>query len=155
MKGKWDDALIRIDTREQAPLWPRTDANKATLHTGDYSVSGYESRVAVERKSVSDLLGSLGGRGGVRRKRFESEFQRLGGLERGAVVIEGTISQIYKARRFGRITPAHAIGAMISWAAKYRVPVFFCDDRYIARSVTKTYLRLAWEAFQKEAADSA
>ena len=144
----WEDSYIVTDTREQAPFWP--EARRVTLHTGDYSVGGLEDRVSVERKSVSDLLGSLGGRGGVRRKRFEAAFERLGALPRGCVVIEGTISEIYKARRYGRITPAHAVGAMISWAARYRVPVFFCGGRVEARSVTKTYLRLAWEEFQKE-----
>ena len=144
---EWEDGLIVVDTREQAPLWP--EARRVTLHTGDYSIAGYETRCAVERKSVPDLLGSLGGRGGARRKRFEAAFERLGKLDRGAVVIEGTVKGIYAARRFGRITPAHAVGAMISWAARYRVPVFFCDDRVVARSVTKTYLRLALEAFTK------
>jgi ERCC4-type nuclease len=149
-KEKWDDSYIVTDTREQAPFWP--DSQRVTLHTGDVSVRGLETRIAVERKSVSDLLGSLGGRGGDRRRRFEAAFERLGKIERGAVVIEGGIAEIYKARRFGRITPAQAIGAMISWSARYRVPVYFCTDRVAAKSVCKTYLRLAFEEFQKEPA---
>ena len=146
-KEKWNDSLIVTDTREQAAFWP--DSPRVTLHTGDVSVRGFEARIGVERKSVSDLLGSLGGVGGNRRRRFEAAFARLGQIERGAVVIEGGIAEIYKARRFGRITPAHAIGAMISWSARYRVPVYFCSSRTEAKSVCKTYLRLAFEEFQK------
>jgi ERCC4-type nuclease len=151
-KEKWDDSYIVTDTREQAPFWP--DSPRCTLTTGDYSVRELTDKISVERKSVSDLLGSLGGVRGVRRVRFEAEFERLGKLDRGAVVIEGGIAEIYKARRFGRITPAHAVGAMISWAARYRVPVFFCTDRVAAKSVCKTYLRLAWESFQNPASST-
>ena len=147
MKEKWDESYIVTDTREQNPFWPESE--RVTLHTGDVSVRGFETRIGVERKSVSDLLGSLGGARGVRRKRFEAAFARLGQIERGAVVIEGGIAEIYKARRYGRITPAMAIGAMISWSARYRVPVYFCTNRTEAKSVCKTYLRLAWEEFQK------
>ena len=120
------------------------------MHTGDYSVSGYEDRIAVERKSIADLLGSLGGKKGERRKRFEAEFVRLSAFPRKAVVIEGSISSIYKAPRFGRITPSHAIGAMFSWEQKYGVPVHFVEGRAQARAVVKLILRQAWEAFQKE-----
>jgi len=145
-KEKWDDSLIVSDTREQEPFWP--EAKRVTLTTGDYSVLGFESRIAVERKSVQDLLGSLGGRGGIRRRRFESAFERLSHFERGAVCIEGGTAEIRKAKTWGRITGSHGIGAMISWSARYRVPVYFCSDRTAAKSVCKTYLRLAWEALR-------
>src|SRR3990167_3347079 len=140
-KPIWEDGLIRVDTRERAPLWET--AEKTPLDTGDYSVLGLECQVAVERKSISDLLGSLGGKGGVRRKRFEAEFARLGAMPRGAVVIEGTMRQIRQAPRFGRITANHAIGAMTSWGARYRVQVTYCNDREEAGAWVKLYLRLA------------
>lgn len=54
-----------------------------------------------------------------------------------------------KAKTWGRIKGSHAVGAMISWSARYRVPVFFCTNRSAAKSVCKTYLRLAWQEFQK------
>ena len=60
-------------------------------------------------------------------------------------MIEGTITQVLAAKTWGRIKGVHAVGAMISWSARHRVPVYFCDGRAQARSVTKTYLRLAWE----------
>ena len=148
-KPIWEDGLIRVDTRERAPLWET--AEKTTLDTGDYSVLGLECQVAVERKSISDLLGSLGGKGGVRRKRFEAEFARLGAMPRGAVVIEGTMRQIRQAPRFGRITANHAIGAMTSWGARHQVQVTYCNDRQEARAWVKLYLRLAWETLCQKA----
>src|SRR5262245_32131111 len=47
------------------------------LRTGDYSLRGYESRVAVERKSPQDLYGTIGGR----RACFQRELARLNEME--------------------------------------------------------------------------
>ena len=148
LKQTWDDSLLVTDTREQLALFETS--MRVTLKTGDMSVLGLESQVAVERKSVADLLGSLGGKCGARRKRFEAEFARLGKMERGAVVIEGTMRQIRQAPRFGRITANHAIGAMTSWGARHRVQVTYCNDRQEARAWVKLYLRLAWEGLSND-----
>ena len=63
---------IIIDTREQAPFafrHERMDATTepGTLAVGDYSLAGLEDRVAVERKSLPDLVMCLG----RERERFE------------------------------------------------------------------------------------
>lgn len=89
---------IVIDTREQhpysftnfytnsaegrRPLLIRT--SRETLRTGDYSILGMEDLIAVERKSLSDLYGTLG----TGRERFERELARFAKLRWGAVVIE-------------------------------------------------------------------
>jgi ERCC4-type nuclease len=87
----WDINQIVVDTREQRPYWTAEDGVvQATLGTGDYSVVGHTGVVAIERKSVSDLYSSLGGKKGCRRKRLEQEFIRLGAMPWGAVVVEGT-----------------------------------------------------------------
>ncbi|NQU21949.1 MAG: hypothetical protein HQ567_11755 [Candidatus Nealsonbacteria bacterium] len=50
-----------IDTREQTPLdLSPLQTIPGTLATGDYSVRGLEHVVAVERKSLPDLLGCIG-----------------------------------------------------------------------------------------------
>lgn len=58
--------VILVDTREQRPLsFGDLPTRRATLVTGDYSViaNGRDLRdvVVIERKSVSDLLGCIGG----------------------------------------------------------------------------------------------
>jgi ERCC4-type nuclease len=59
-----------IDTREQTPLvLPGIRAKPPTLATGDYSVSGLESVVAIERKSLPDLPSCCG----RERERFDRE----------------------------------------------------------------------------------
>lgn len=55
---------IVIDTREQTPYgFAKYDAEpiRAALPTGDYSLPGFEDRVAIERKSLDDLVGCLKG----------------------------------------------------------------------------------------------
>ena len=63
-----------VDTREQCPLdlSPLTTV-VGTLATGDYSVKGLVDVVAIERKSLSDLLGCIG----QSRERFDKEIMRL------------------------------------------------------------------------------
>jgi ERCC4-type nuclease len=57
-----------IDTREQLPLdLSPLGSTSGTLATGDYSVKGLEHVVAVERKSLADLLGCVG----QHRERFD------------------------------------------------------------------------------------
>jgi ERCC4-type nuclease len=80
---------IVVDTREQAPLrfgaWPTVAAG---LRTGDYSIEGFEDRVAVERKGLSDLFTCVG----RERPRFERELVRLAAMDYGAVVLEATLA---------------------------------------------------------------
>src|SRR5271155_38776 len=99
------DFMILIDTREQAPLaFGDIATERATLVTGDYSVvaDGVDLRgvVAIERKSVSDLLGCIGGQ----RERFERELQRLAQLRFRALVIEATFSEVAAGTRFSTLT---------------------------------------------------
>ena len=50
-----------IDTREQLPLdLSPLQSVAGSLTTGDYSVRGLESIIAIERKGLSDLLGCVG-----------------------------------------------------------------------------------------------
>ena len=95
---------IIVDTREQnayhfaniKPFAPLV-IYKA-LPTGDYSLEGYEDRIAIERKTLTDLFGSTG----QGRERFEREFERLANFEYAALVVERNLDDIFKR------TPAHS-----------------------------------------------
>ena len=66
-----------IDSREQLPLdLAPLQTVPGTLTTGDYSVKGLESIVAIERKSLSDLLSCIG----TSRERFDKEIHAIIGL---------------------------------------------------------------------------
>ena len=78
---------IVTDTREQHPFsfegYP-VEVKPRALPTGDYSLDGFEDRIAIERKAAGDLLSCMTGG----RERFTRELERLRGYEAAAVVVE-------------------------------------------------------------------
>lgn len=113
---------IIIDTREQTPwTFDNLPAERGTLATGDYSVSGLESLIAVERKSLPDLLACVG----RERDRFVAELQRLRAFPFRAVVVETTLERLERGDWPAlKIQPAHVLGSIASWQARYAPFVF-------------------------------
>ena len=129
---------IIVDSREQN-AWPLIgfETERKKLETGDYSISGYEGRVAVERKSKEDAWGCCGGN----RRRFVDCLQRLAGLDRACVVIECGLTEFaVRPPYVKRLTAATAVGSFISWSVIYRIPVFWCDNRKYAERVAVRFL---------------
>lgn len=106
------------DNREQNPLCPfrwSTVGGAAvrvmlptcdtTISTGDYSLPGLESMIAVERKSLPDLWGTLFGAAPLNsvgeaqqaQDRFRRELDRMRGHARKWLVIEGDVGS-FQAR---------------------------------------------------------
>ena len=54
------DFVMVVDPREQRPLFTRFPSGlvikSATLKDGDYSIMGFENKIAFERKGISDLF---------------------------------------------------------------------------------------------------
>ena len=122
------------DTREQTPLdLSPLRSESGTLTTGDYSVRGLEHVVAVERKSLPDLLGCIG----RDRERFDREVQRLLAYPTRALVVESTWAEIEAGNWRSKVTPAAAMGSLLGWIAQ-GLPVVMCGDheragRYVGR----------------------
>lgn len=127
-----------IDTREQDGYsFTGLASIRAGLQTGDYSLVGYEHRVAVERKNKADAWGCVAGD----RPRFERCLERLAALERAAIVIECDLRDFaIRPEYIQRVTPATAVGSYVSWSCKYRVPVFWCDTKAYAERITVRFL---------------
>lgn len=129
---------IVIDTREQRP-YPFTGlaTQVGTLATGDYSILGYEDKIAVERKGKEDAWACVAGE----RERFERCLERLAGLHRAAIVIECDLRDFsVRPSYIQRVTPATAVGSFISWSVKYQIQLFWCDTRAYAERVVVRYL---------------
>ena len=93
MKAKLEPEQVTavIDTREQTPLdLTPLRMTTGTLTTGDYSVLGLELVVAIERKSLSDLLCCVG----RERDRFDREVMRLLAYPVRCLVVEATWPEI-------------------------------------------------------------
>jgi ERCC4-type nuclease len=125
---------IAIDTREQLRYqFDGFESYRTTLATGDYSLEGYESVLAVERKNHSDAWGCLT----EGRKRFERCLERLSMLDRAAIVIESSMAEfVIPPPQVKRVNAATAMGSYISWSTKWRIPVFFAENRQWGERVT-------------------
>ena len=136
-KGAKKAAITIIeDTREQTPLveWPEgTEVETGTLHTGDYSIKGWENCFAIERKSLEDLAGTMIGGYEAHserpKKRFNRELERMRHYDCAAVVVTATPEQVLDFRHHCGMD-AH--GALWNFAASvfatYGVPVFFLGN---------------------------
>lgn len=103
-----------IDSREQLPLnLSPLQTVRATLTTGDYSLVGLENHVAIERKSLGDLLSCVGGE----RERFNREVQRLLGYEVRALVVESTWPELEAGNWRSKVKPRAAVGSVLGWIA--------------------------------------
>lgn len=161
---------ILIDSQEKAP-WPfsppirarsRVDARRRVygeiqtrteylgVGQGDYTLAGdeYRGRIAIERKSVEDLQGTLLGFR-QRRDRFCRELENLACMDCAAVICEGTIGQVLaQAPEYGSHSAAEnrniLMGTILDWQQEYRVPWIFCDDRRLAELTAFRILEKFW-----------
>lgn len=132
---------ILIDTREQTPyefLKNAITIERATLPCGDYSLAGFADKIAVERKSIDDLIGCLLGKD---RDRFERELARAASFERFAVVVEGALQDIASGRYTSQMKPHAAMQSVMAFFIRYNTPFLFCGNREGAEYVTFSILQ--------------
>ena len=135
---------IIIDTREQTPFQferfreqYHVETERGSLASGDYSLAGFESLVAVERKELGDLIGCLS----HDRERFTRELERLRGYDSPAIVVETPFSYIQGGRYRSKMNPDAAVQSLYSIMQEYRIPIFFAPDRHAAEHFTFHFLR--------------
>lgn len=154
MKHNWK---IAIDTREQMPYTfecmsigsgkSRKEVEISTvshkLNCGDYSIDGLENRIAIERKSPSDLYSTLS-RG---RERFIRELALLNQLEFSAVIVESEWNQLLcNPPDRSRLNPLSVDGMILAFMVRFpRVHWIFRPGRYASsKTVYKIFSRF-WE----------
>lgn len=138
-----------IDTREQTPLdLSPFQVERGTLATGDYSVRGLEHVIAIERKSLGDLVSCCGSE----RERFEREVQRLLAYPVRALVVESDFSTIEMRQwpAISKITPTHVVGSVLGWQAM-GLPVLMAGNHRRAGELVKRLLYIAARRRYREA----
>lgn len=134
---------ILIDSREQLPFafsgksFEDVTTERATLATGDYSLAGLTDRVAVERKSLPDLVACLS----RERGRFERQLERGRQLEAFAVVVEAGWEDLAQGRYRSKLNPHSACQSVLSFSARLGIPFFFAGSRAGAEYATAGFLR--------------
>lgn len=127
---------IITDSREQLPYQFETPYERGTLQVGDYSICGLETHVAIERKTLDDLIGCLT----TGRERFERELHRGRALDYFCLVIEASLSDLANGRYRSKMLPKSAIQSLMAFSVRYRLPVFFCETREYGQRVTESLL---------------
>ncbi len=133
--------LILVDTREQLPFafqdFPGIETARVALPVGDYSLPGFEDRVAIERKGLDDLVACLKN---PNRDRFERELNRAKSYELFAVVIEANVDDVRKCRYRSAMKPASVMQSVFAFQVRYRIPFMFAGSRANAQEITHSLL---------------
>jgi hypothetical protein len=145
--AKFSPFEIAIDTREQLPYdFTRVSADKAegggvilvrrdfkTLKTGDYSITGHEADVAIERKSKEDLYHTIG----QERARFERELIRLNDMKLARVLVEAEMGEIATdPPAYSMLPPKCVVRSIIAWQQRFtNIHWLFVPGREFAASL--------------------
>jgi DNA excision repair protein ERCC-4 len=136
MKSETLPSVI-IDTREQTPLeFLHLPTERGTLQSGDYSVAGLEHEFAIERKSISDLCGSVT-RG---RERFERELHRLRGFHFGRVLIVGSPMELHRSAPNSK----SVFSSISAFEARYSVAFVWEPDPATAARLVERWAWFYW-----------
>jgi len=127
---------ILTDTREQQPYKFETPSEIGTVPIGDYSIFGLENHIAIERKELNDLIGCLT----TGRERFEKELHKGKALDYFALVIEASLSDLINGRYRSQMTPKSVIQSLLAFSIRYRLPIFFCENRKYGQRITESLL---------------
>ena len=148
--------IVQVDTREQLALdfTPHgLSVERVALPFGDYGVKGFSGATpgdlllfAVERKSLSDLCGSLG----QQRDRFEREIARMACYRFKGLVIEATEAQVRAHDYRSLLAPSAIFGTLGSWTVNYDLHVRFCGNAVGAASLVSTWAHAFWARRVKE-----
>ncbi len=135
------------DSREQAPYafnapkYAGVTVEVGTLQTGDYSLHGLADRIALERKSLSDLTGTLT----TGRERFQRECERGRGLEYFGLVIEASMDDVRCHNYRSQMTPQSLLQTLAAWSIRYGLHVHWCGSReggeYMVHSLLEKFLK--------------
>ncbi|AFM16074.1 ERCC4-type nuclease [Mycolicibacterium chubuense NBB4] len=135
-----DELQIVVDAHERYAYRfqnQQAGVQQQALPCGDYGVVIDGRLVAsVERKSLSDLVGSLTS------GRLRYQVADLAALPRASVVVEDRYSQVFKLER---VRPALIADGLAEVQVRWpNVPIVFCETRQLAEEWTYRFLAAAY-----------
>lgn len=98
------------------------------LKTGDYSIKGFEEMITIERKSIVDLHGTLGGG----RKRFERELERMKKMKWYGMMIEGCEDNVLRKQTYSQMSVNQIYHALSSFELR-GLHIYYAKKRQDAR----------------------
>ena len=143
---------IIIDTREQRPLEiTHYQFEVATLPVGDYGIRGFSDftnpRFIVERKSLSDLVGSLS----QGRARFMREVVKMRAFEFKALLIEARRFDVESHAYSSDMTPASVLASLDAIQVRNAVQIEWAVDHRGASVRLESWVRQFIRGVEKQA----
>jgi hypothetical protein len=116
-----------------------------TLATADYSLAGCEDLIALERKSLPDLVQCVG----PERERFRRELIRLRGYPFRTLLVEAAWCDVEQHTYQGKMNAQSITASIAAWTGRFELPVFFAGDRQAAERFARLWLfhagRTIWQ----------
>lgn len=124
--------VVLVDTREQQPFplcenhpnWIEGE-RRVALKTGDYTVEGMESLLALERKNLTDLVACIV----TYRKRFLASCERLAKFRWKAILLEASYQDLKRGWEDTDIPsvvhPNAVCGTLDAIEAKLGIPIIY------------------------------
>lgn len=126
-----DGFILKIDTREQSPLFLPTPPKglvvvRDTVQHGDYTILGFEDKVGIERKQVSDFFTYVG----KERDRTIRKLTQIKELDFAALVVEADEEEVLSPYQlYSTMHPEQIRGFLRSLRVRYGVHVYFNSNR--------------------------
>ena len=128
---------IIVESREQrAWRFENLPSEPGALDTGDYSVVGLTHMVAIERKSLPDLLACVG----RERDRFKRELQRLRAYRFRLLIVEASHTDLEAGLWRSQLKPSHVLGSLAAWTAQYSLPVMLVGNHQAGAEFCERFL---------------
>jgi len=132
---------IIMDTREQIPLFSRLPKGltvcSKTLAVGDYSLLGFQDKIAVERKQISDLVPYCSSDHAATKIKME----KLSKLEWAGLIIEAKESEVGRPYQFSNVSPESIRQALASFSVKYKIHIYIGDREHITRWMIDRFIK--------------
>lgn len=141
--------IIIVDSREQRPYFfteGRADTIVKALPAGDYSLQNYETKIAIERKSLNDFVNTVV----HAQDRFARELSILRSYPRAWIIVEASMQDILAGNYQSEVQPNALFAMAASIQAIYNIEIQFCGDRETARAWTEEVLIQYWKSQQRK-----
>ena len=151
------------DTREQDgwvfSAYDKCDGMKIdTLHTGDYTIEGFDDVVCVERKACTSEIAMNLGR---KKKPFQAEMERMKDYSFAFIICEFNMEDILrypegsrvpkKAQANVRVSGKYLLKCLLEFQIWYDTKILFCGNKNNAFLVCNSLFKRLNELFHEEA----
>jgi DNA excision repair protein ERCC-4 len=106
------------------------------LPVGDYTILGMEHEIAIERKTIIDLVSSVI----QKRGDFIEKCHRMKEFKKRCLVIEGSLSALKSPYPDSQAHPNAVLGSIIAAQERWEMPVYFLDTFSLAEEFVASML---------------